>query len=107
MVAAYKSPLKACKAVVNEAYKLWLQYDVRTDDITMIAIYLEDTVSAALPPVTFSNFNFLHSDDPSDRPRVAPMVDLALTGRPSGSTRGREGRSRHCRLLARCRCALQ
>ena len=42
MVAAYKSPLKACKAVVNEAYKLWLQYDVRTDDITMIAIYLED-----------------------------------------------------------------
>ena len=43
MVAAYKSPLKACKAVVNEAYKLWLQYDVRTDDITMIAIYLEET----------------------------------------------------------------
>ena len=42
MVSAYKSPLKACKAVVNEAYKLWLQYDVRTDDITMIAIYLED-----------------------------------------------------------------
>jgi len=42
MVAAYKSPLKACKAVVNEAYKLWLQYDVRTDDITMTAIYLED-----------------------------------------------------------------
>ena len=42
MVAAYKSPLKACKAVVNEAYKLWLQYDVRTDDITMIAIYLEE-----------------------------------------------------------------
>ena len=23
--AAYKSPLKACKAVVNESYKLWLQ----------------------------------------------------------------------------------
>ena len=42
MVMAYKSPLKACKAVVNESYKLWLQYDVRTDDITMIAIYLEE-----------------------------------------------------------------
>ena len=25
MVMVYKSPLKACKAVVNEAYKLWLQ----------------------------------------------------------------------------------
>ena len=42
MVASYKSPLKACKAVVNEAYKLWLQYDVRSDDITMIAIYHEE-----------------------------------------------------------------
>ena len=29
-------------AVVAEAYKLWLQYDVRTDDITMITIYLEE-----------------------------------------------------------------
>ena len=47
MVAAYKSPLKACKAVVNEAYKLWLQYDVRTDDITMTAIYLEDMAGLA------------------------------------------------------------
>jgi len=42
MMVQFKSPLKACRAVVNEAYKLWLQYDVRTDDITMIAIYLED-----------------------------------------------------------------
>eukprot|EP00966_Prymnesium_polylepis_P119785 2768264-Prymnesium_polylepis.1 len=42
MMTQFKSPLKACRAVVNEAYKLWLQYDVRTDDITMIAIYLED-----------------------------------------------------------------
>ncbi len=42
MVDSFKSPLKACKAVVQESYKLWLQYDVRTDDITMIALYLEE-----------------------------------------------------------------
>ena len=27
----------------QEAYKLWLQYDVRTDDITMTVLYFEDT----------------------------------------------------------------
>ena len=26
MVDSFKSPLKACKAVVQEAYKLWLQH---------------------------------------------------------------------------------
>ena len=41
MVDSFKSPLKACKAVVQESYKLWLQYDVRTDDITMILAFLE------------------------------------------------------------------
>ena len=43
MVQEFKSPLKACKAVVQEAYKLWLQFDVRTDDITMTLILLEET----------------------------------------------------------------
>ena len=28
---------------MQEAYKLWLQFDVRTDDITMTLITLDDT----------------------------------------------------------------
>ena len=50
MVAGFESPLKACKAVVQEAYKLWLQFDVRTDDITMSLVMLDQTegVEAAL-----------------------------------------------------------
>ena len=28
--------------MVQEAYKLWLQFDVRTDDITMTVLYFED-----------------------------------------------------------------
>ena len=43
MTNEFKSPLKACKAVVQESYKLWLQFDVRTDDITMTLIMLEET----------------------------------------------------------------
>jgi len=42
MVGKFDDPLDACRAVVQESYRLWLQYEVRTDDITMIAIYLGD-----------------------------------------------------------------
>lgn len=40
MVAKYPDPLDACKKVVQESYDLWLQYEVRTDDITIICIYI-------------------------------------------------------------------
>jgi serine/threonine protein phosphatase PrpC/CRP-like cAMP-binding protein len=38
----FKDPLEACRAVVAEAYELWLQYELRTDDITMIAMFLDE-----------------------------------------------------------------
>ncbi|CAM9525876.1 unnamed protein product [Discosporangium mesarthrocarpum] len=41
MVARYRDPLDACKKVVQEAYDLWLRYEVRTDDITIICVFLE------------------------------------------------------------------
>ena len=34
MVLKFDDPLEACRAVVAESYRLWLQYEVRTDDIT-------------------------------------------------------------------------
>ncbi|CAM9148873.1 unnamed protein product [Chrysoparadoxa australica] len=42
MVTRYADPLDACRKVVQESYDLWLQYEVRTDDITIICMYLED-----------------------------------------------------------------
>lgn len=42
MVAKYASPVEAAKHVVAEAYRLWLTYDDRTDDITMIIINFDD-----------------------------------------------------------------
>eukprot|EP00736_Rhodelphis_marinus_P000611 Rmarinus@m.26729 len=41
IVSRCNDPLQACKAVVSEAYRLWLQYEVRTDDITMICLFLD------------------------------------------------------------------
>lgn len=40
--AKFADPLEACRAVVAEAYELWLQYELRTDDITIIVMFLDD-----------------------------------------------------------------
>jgi serine/threonine protein phosphatase PrpC/CRP-like cAMP-binding protein len=33
--------LAACRAVVAESYRLWLQFDIRTDDITMVIAFID------------------------------------------------------------------
>jgi hypothetical protein len=42
MISQRNDPLEACRAIVAQSYELWLQYEVRTDDITIIALYLEN-----------------------------------------------------------------
>lgn len=39
--AKFTDPLEACRAVVAESYELWLQYELRTDDITMICMFID------------------------------------------------------------------
>jgi hypothetical protein len=39
-VAKFKDPRDACAAIVAEAYRLWLQYETRTDDITVIIVHI-------------------------------------------------------------------
>lgn len=41
MISKYEDPQEAAIAVVVEAYRLWLQYEVRTDDITIIIARVE------------------------------------------------------------------
>ena len=43
------SPLDACRAIVAESYRRWLQFDVRTDDITIILAWLDSAVHGAAP----------------------------------------------------------
>ena len=40
--AKFSDPLEACRAVVAEAYELWLQYELRTDDITIICMFIDE-----------------------------------------------------------------
>ncbi|TYZ58803.1 hypothetical protein PybrP1_001579 [[Pythium] brassicae (nom. inval.)] len=41
IVKKYDDPAAACEALVEEAYARWLQFEVRTDDITAICIFLD------------------------------------------------------------------
>ena len=41
MIMKFTDPLDACRSVVAESYRLWLQYEVRTDDITMILAFVD------------------------------------------------------------------
>ena len=43
MVMQFEDPLKACRSLVAESYSLWLQFDTRTDDITAIVAYIDQT----------------------------------------------------------------
>ncbi|CAK9161926.1 unnamed protein product [Ilex paraguariensis] len=42
MVSSYADPRDACSAIAGESYKLWLENDNRTDDITTIVVHIKD-----------------------------------------------------------------
>lgn len=52
-VSKFDDPQEACLSVVAESYRLWLQHETRTDDITMVVIQFqgleEETPQLALP----------------------------------------------------------
>ena len=48
MCAKFSDPLEACRAVVAASYDLWLQYELRTDDITMICIFVDQVDKRAI-----------------------------------------------------------
>lgn len=48
--AQCESPIVACEKIVKEAYRQWLIYENRTDDITVIVCFL--TVESKTPPDT-------------------------------------------------------
>ena len=56
IISKFENVIDGAKYVVAEAYRLWLTYDERTDDITMIVIKIEDMqeVSTSQHPITIT-----------------------------------------------------
>ncbi|CAN1324498.1 Probable protein phosphatase 2C 35 [Linum perenne] len=45
MAARYGDPRDACSAIAGESYKLWLEHENRTDDITIIIAQIKDLIT--------------------------------------------------------------
>ena len=41
MCAECEDPLEACKNIAAKSYDLWMENDIRSDDITMICIFID------------------------------------------------------------------
>ena len=41
LVCSFENPLTACRTLVAESYRLWMQFDVRSDDITAFIAYFD------------------------------------------------------------------
>ncbi|KAL3689104.1 hypothetical protein R1sor_015413 [Riccia sorocarpa] len=61
MVARHKDPQDACAAVVAESYRLWLQNETRTDDITIIVVYIDNLTDPETEQGTEENAEELES----------------------------------------------
>ncbi|CAN1331084.1 Protein phosphatase 2C and cyclic nucleotide-binding/kinase domain-containing protein [Linum perenne] len=95
MVAKYKDPRDACAAIVAESYRLWLQYETRTDDITIIVVHIN-----GLTDNTVDQLATL------DGPQNAVLHVVEVTGDESPSTFGwnsKNPRVRHDLSRARIR----
>ncbi|KAM0988416.1 hypothetical protein ACFX2A_012573 [Malus domestica] len=47
MAARYPDPRDACAAIAGESYKLWLEHEIRTDDITIIIVHIKGLSNSA------------------------------------------------------------
>uniref|UniRef100_A0A5B7CCN5 protein-serine/threonine phosphatase n=1 Tax=Davidia involucrata TaxID=16924 RepID=A0A5B7CCN5_DAVIN len=96
MVAKCKDPRDACAAIVAESYRLWLQYETRTDDITVIVVHINGLNDTAVS----------QSETPGAvlRPPVPQVVELTGSESPSTiSWNPRNPRVRHDLSRARLR----
>ncbi|KAL2534238.1 Protein phosphatase 2C and cyclic nucleotide-binding/kinase domain-containing protein [Abeliophyllum distichum] len=96
MAANYKDPRDACAAIVAESYRLWLQYETRTDDITVIVVHINGLNDAA--------FGQSMSSDTVLRPPIPQVVEVSGAESPSlMNWNSRNHRARHDISRARLR----
>ncbi|KAJ1427245.1 Zinc finger, RING-type [Sesbania bispinosa] len=57
MAAGYTDPGDACEAIAEESYKLWLELENRTDDITIIIVQIKGLTSLSMSGVESGEIN--------------------------------------------------
>ncbi|KAK1421022.1 hypothetical protein QVD17_23065 [Tagetes erecta] len=75
MVSNYTDPRDACAAIVAESYRLWLQYETRTDDITVIVVQISGLTGATVGQAAISGTAL--------RPPIPQVVEMSGSESPT------------------------
>jgi serine/threonine protein phosphatase PrpC len=82
IISKFENIVEAAKYVVAEAYRLWLTYDERTDDISMIVLRIDDmkeTVGVKKTEVMMRNHSFLLEAGSNKTSRESKPVRKAMS----------------------------
>ncbi|KAL6971399.1 hypothetical protein U1Q18_031076 [Sarracenia purpurea var. burkii] len=60
MVTRYTDPRDACSAIAGESYKLWLEHENRTDDITIIIVHIKQLFNSGAHAINLSSGVNIH-----------------------------------------------
>ncbi|CAI9298506.1 unnamed protein product [Lactuca saligna] len=75
MVSSFTDPRDACAAIVAESYRLWLQFETRTDDITVIVVHISGLTGVTVGQAGISSSAL--------RPPIPQIVELSGSESPS------------------------
>lgn len=75
MVSSFTDPRDACAAIVAESYRLWLQFETRTDDITVIVVQISGLTGATVGQAAISSTTL--------RPPIPQVVELSGSESPT------------------------
>lgn len=85
MVAKFKDPRDACAEIVAESYRLWLEYETRTDDITVIVVQINGFQnSGTVKLVNNHNAKLVHDLSGAEESNGSPLScgESVRTSRP-------------------------
>lgn len=81
MMMQFSDPMEGAQHVVAEAYRLWLQNDERTDDITMIVVLFEDMKVKSGAKVVPNDANEQARDKSKSEKQARPVRTVASKAR--------------------------
>eukprot|EP00611_Tribonema_gayanum_P005379 TRINITY_DN145_c4_g1_i1.p1 TRINITY_DN145_c4_g1~~TRINITY_DN145_c4_g1_i1.p1 ORF type:complete len:1103 (-),score=403.39 TRINITY_DN145_c4_g1_i1:604-3912(-) len=80
IIAKFDDPLEAAKYVVQESFRLWLQYEVRTDDISAIIVFFDEYREAPPPKLGASQDSMNSNMSTYSATLVARKQRLSVSG---------------------------
>ncbi|XP_068463413.1 probable protein phosphatase 2C 35 isoform X2 [Phaseolus vulgaris] len=89
MAASYMDPRDACAAIAEKSYKLWLELENRTDDITIIIVQIKGTFGVGSDEINEGAVMSSRTGTPeipaAHESDVHPSLGTSFSGQPAAS----------------------